>query len=125
MKYPVNTYAKALAEASASPKADGAKIVRNFLAIVRKNGDEAHLRAILRAAEQLVARKTTARKITVESARKLMKPAHTILKDIIRANDVVEERINPELVAGLKIIINEELQFDGSLKGRLDKMLSS
>jgi len=125
MKYSVNTYAKALAEAAADPKTDDAKIMRNFLAIVRKNGDEAHLRAIVHAAERMLWEKTGVRKITVESARALLKPAHTLVKDILKPRDVVEEKIDPSLIAGVKIIVNEELQFDGSLKGRLDHMLSS
>jgi F0F1-type ATP synthase delta subunit len=36
---------------------------------------------------------------------------------------VVEDRIDPALFAGLRIIIDDEKQFDGSLKGKLDKML--
>jgi F0F1-type ATP synthase delta subunit len=38
---------------------------------------------------------------------------------------VVEERIDPELIAGIRIILNDELQFDGSLKHKLNRALGS
>ncbi len=124
MKYSVNVYAKALAEAAAKPSADVGKITKNFLALLRANGDEQRLGAILRAAERLLWKMTDARKVTVASARKLPKPAKTLFEELLKKNDIVEEVIDPALVAGVTVTVNEELQFDGSLKGRLDKMFA-
>ena len=35
---------------------------------------------------------------------------------------VVKEKINPELIAGVKIIINNSKQFDASMKSKLQKI---
>jgi F0F1-type ATP synthase delta subunit len=32
--------------------------------------------------------------------------------------------VRPELVAGLTITINDDLRFDGSLKGKIDKLFN-
>ena len=124
MKYSVNAYAKALAEAALDGKAHAPEVIKNFLALVRKNGDEAHMRSIIAAAERFMWKKSALRKVTVESARKLKQPVHALFREIIGSNDVVEERINAALVAGVRITINEEMQLDGSLRGTLDKLFS-
>ena len=58
------------------------------------------------------------KKIVLEMARQ----NKVILKSVIKKNDVVEEKINPELIAGIKIIIDNERQLDFSLKNKLDKI---
>lgn len=125
MKYSVNTYAKALAEVAMDPKTNEAEAIKNFLALVRRNGDESHLRNIVAAAARLMWGKAGMRKVTIESARKLAYPAKTMFSSFIKPQDIVEEKINSELVAGVRIIVNEDLQFDGSLKGKLDKLFST
>ena len=53
MKYPAHIYAKALVEVLAVSDGSKAKedvAAENFLALVRKNGDEGHLRKILEEA---------------------------------------------------------------------------
>jgi len=42
-----------------------------------------------------------------------------------KAGDVVEARIDPDLIAGIKITVNDEMQFDGSLKSKLNKVLGA
>ncbi len=39
----------------------------------------------------------------------------------VKPDDVIEERIDQELIAGIRIILDDELQFDGSLKNKLEK----
>jgi len=125
MKYPANTYAQALVEAIVAPKADPAKIQKNFLAIIRKNGDEGRLKAILESAERLLGKKTGDRKVIVESARPLTGSVKSLFGNFLRSSDSVETKIHPELVAGVRITVNDELQFDGSLKGKLDILLNA
>jgi len=38
------------------------------------------------------------------------------MKQFVKAGDVVEERIDPNLIAGIRITLMKSLQFDGSLK---------
>ncbi|HUC31553.1 MAG TPA: F0F1 ATP synthase subunit delta [Candidatus Paceibacterota bacterium] len=129
MKYAPHVYAKALVEVLSDTKSTGAKddavIAKNFIALVKKNGDEAHLKKILEEASRFARGKSGVRKVAIESARALQPSQRKAVEHFIKPGDVVEERIDTELVAGIKIILNDELQFDGSLKHKLDRMLGS
>lgn len=129
MKYPAHIYAKALAEVIVGAKGKSEKvqdaIVANFIALVRRNGDEAHLRKLVEEAARFTRGKSGVRKVTIGSARSLTPARKKALQHFINSGDVVEEVIDPELVAGVKVIVNDELQFDGSLKGKLDKLFGN
>jgi F0F1-type ATP synthase delta subunit len=64
-------------------------------------------------------------KAVVESARPLKQPPKTLLRGIFKAHDVIEDRVSPELVAGIKITVDDERQFDGSLRAKLDAMFGN
>ncbi len=126
MKYPAHIYAKALVAVLADTDKTGAeeaRIAENFLALVRKSGDEMYLRKILEEASRFARGKGGVRKVTVESARVLTKAQHDDVSRFIKKEDVVEERVDASLIAGIKITLNDELQFDGSLKNKLSKAL--
>ena len=129
MKYPAHIYAKALVEVLGDEDHHAMKeqdrVAKNFLAIVRKNGDEGYLRKILEEAAVMARGKSGVRQVTIESARELGAAQKATLKHFIQPGDVVEERIDPELIAGVKITVNDELQFDGSLRNKLNKALGS
>lgn len=122
MKYPAHIYAKALAEAIVATKGKAAEdaVVRNFIALVRRNGDEGHIRKLVEEAARMVRGKSGVRKVTIETARPSSEAQKKALRQFIKGGDIVEERIDPSLVAGVKIILDDELQFDGSLKGKMD-----
>jgi F0F1-type ATP synthase delta subunit len=127
MKYPAHIYAKALAEvignsSKESNAKESATIVKNFLALVRRNGDEAHLRAIVEEAARFARGKAGIRKVSVESARALTAAQEKEVGKFLKTGDVVERTIDPELIAGIRIVLNDEMQFDGSLRGKLDKV---
>jgi F0F1-type ATP synthase delta subunit len=125
MKYPAHIYAKALVEVLADAKKAGvkdeSKFADNFLALVRKNGDEMHLRKILEEAARFARGKSGIRKVTLESARALSVEQRATVATFTKDDDVIEERIDPELIAGIRILLDDELQFDGSLKNKLEK----
>ena len=122
MKYPINYYAKALAEAIISQKGNAGQIGRNFIAILKKNGDGTHARNIIAETERLLRVKDGTKKIVLTSARLLKKTPKDILGGILGPNDVCETEVHPELIAGLTVTINDDFRFDGSLKGKLDKL---
>ncbi len=132
MKYPAHIYAKALVAvlsghagaAGHEPHRDE-EIAKNFLALVRKNGDEAHLQKILEEASRFARGKSGVRKVTIASARILQPPQRKALVHFMKPGDVVEERVDPDLIAGIKIVLDDELQFDGSLKNKLNQVLGS
>ena len=124
MKYPAHIYAKALAEAIAHAKGKAAEdaVLKNFIALVRRNGDEGNIRKLVEEAARMVRGKSGVRKVTIETARAQGAAQRKSLRRFIKEGDIVEERIDPTLVAGVKIILDDELQFDGSLKGKMDKI---
>ncbi len=127
MKYPAHIYAKALSEvigdtSKKTTEKEAAAIVKNFLELVRRNGDESHLRKILEEAARFARGKAGIRKVSVESARALNAAQEKEVKTFLTAGDVVERTIDPALIAGIRIIVNDEMQFDGSLRGKLDKV---
>jgi len=126
MKYPAHMYAKALVEVLGDPKAkNDTLIAKNFLALVERNGDGGHLRKILEEASRFARGKSGVRNVTIESARELNASQKNAMKQFVKAGDVVEERIDPNLIAGIRITLNEELQFDGSLKNKLNRVLGT
>ena len=124
MKYSAYFYAKAFAELASRKltHAEEAKFVKNFLAVIAKNNDSHELKKILGATEKMVREKTGTRKIILESARDIKKTPREILGKFLRASDVTEIKINPDLVAGIRLTVNDNEQFDGSLKRKLEKL---
>jgi len=106
MKHKAKEYAKALAEVKKFN-------LKNFLRLLEKNGDRKKLKEIVALAEKMLYRK-----ITIETARKV-KVAWPKKK-----SDLIEEKINPSLIAGVKITVNGEKQLDFSLKNKLEKIFN-
>jgi F0F1-type ATP synthase delta subunit len=123
MKYLVKDYAKSLAELSLDSKNKKEEVmVHNFLSLLEKNRDISGVNKILDLAGSIYFKKSGKKKIVVEAARQLTAGNKKILKSIVREGDVAEERINPELLAGIKIVVNNEKQFDGSILNKIKKL---
>ena len=121
MKYPVRAYARALAEAAAgtlSP-AEEKKIISNFLGLVRRNGDTHGLPQMLSAAGKLLREKDGRRKVVIESARPFA-GLSARFRGLLRKTDEVEERLEPALIAGVRITVDDEMRFDGGLRRKID-----
>ena len=124
MKHQASIYAKALVEAAASvPKEKDDAVVSNFLKLVKKNGDMGQVDKIVRLAQKSMAKRYGRRILSVESARPLGRNLDFI-KKIAKKEDIIEEKINPGIIAGVKITINGEMQFDGSLDRKLKKLFA-
>ena len=124
MKYPINSYAKALAEAILSKDGNSKQIEKNFIAVLRKNGDESHAWKIIKESEIVLRKKDGTKKIVLRSARPLKKSPKDILGEMLGPEDVCEVAVSPDLIAGMTITVNDDLRFDGSLKGKIDKIFS-
>lgn len=125
MKYSAKTYAQAFTAAVGKPLAPEQEhaIIKNFLALIKKNGDSYNLKKIVAKAEKLLRAKTGKRKVIVETARPVKK-LETLLRTITKKSDIIEERVNPDIIAGVRVTVNDEEQFDGSLKRKLQKLFT-
>ncbi|MFA6190288.1 MAG: F0F1 ATP synthase subunit delta [Candidatus Staskawiczbacteria bacterium] len=120
-------YAKALAEILSKKGGVSAteekKIVNNFVKFLEKNGQIGRSKEILELAENLLLAKQGKRKITFETARAITTSQKKVLEKVINKGDIVKEKINPQLIAGIKIIINNSQQFDASMQSKLNNIL--
>lgn len=116
-------YAEALAGVILEKNYEGPererRIVKRFLDLLERDGQMRHAKEIVAQAQDLFIKKTGRRKITLETARKVDKKA--LLTALMDAGDVVEEKTNKDLIAGIKIIIDYK-QLDMSLKNKLQKI---
>lgn len=100
-------------------------VIERFIASIRKHNDWARRNNIIRACEKKMRQRDGKELITIESARELSLAQREKLSLAWKGkNQDIEYRINPSLIAGVKIVIDEEKQFDGSLRRKLDKMFS-
>lgn len=121
MKYGYRLYAEALADAiGKDPKGPAEKKIRtNFIALLQKNGDMSQLSRILGETERILMRRSGRRRVMLETARPPTPANRAEIKKLFEARDSVEERITPELVAGIRVTVNDELQWDGSLAKKI------
>jgi len=115
-------YAKALAEIVAKKGIDEKKVISNFVKLLVSSGYENKSKEILELAEDIILAKQGKRKITFETVRKSTPSQNKLLEKFVKKGDIVKEKINPELIAGIKIIINDSKQFDASMQSKLQKI---
>lgn len=123
MKYKVKIYAKALVALLSAKSVDEKEIITNFLKLLEKDRALKKAREIITLAETLFLQKHGNKKIIVETARKV--DVKELLHHFVKKGDIVEERLRPELIAGIKIIVNGEKQIDNSLLRKLDTLYVS
>ncbi len=126
MKYAPLLYAKALADAilGAAHTTDEEKILKNFLNVVRKNGDERELRKIVGIAEKFIVQNSGGKLVEVTTAREVKRPTE-LLKTIVDPQDVLRETIDPNIVSGIKITVNDEREFDATLTKKLNALFNT
>lgn len=120
MKYKAKIYAKALADSILDSKAENKKIINNFLKLLERNQDLKKSEEIVLIAENMLLKKTGNKKVILEIARKI--DTKDAVKDFVKKGDVIEEKINPKLVAGIKVIVNNDKQLDFSLLRKLENI---
>lgn len=121
MKHRAKVYAKTLADLMIEKKTEAQeeKIVENFLKLLEKNGDMKKAKDIVSLAENMFIKKTGRRKVLLETARRLEKKE--ILKSFERAGDIVQQKIDKNLIAGIKITVNDK-QLDFSMRKKIQEL---
>jgi len=123
MKYSLQIYAKAFSGVAAKPSAKSDVLVKNLLALIKKNNDPHLLKKIYARAEKLVREQIGKRKIVIETARPI-ENVDKVIGKIIKKDDIFIEKINPDLIAGIKVVVNDEMQFDGSMQKKIKNLFS-
>ncbi len=110
MKYAADLYAKAFLETKADPK--------RLLAVVKKNGDLLGLHKIVAAIETLLVKKAGGHIVHLEFAR----TNELADKFVFSPKDRVSISINPALIAGVRITIDGEKEFDNSFQRKVNQL---
>ncbi|OGZ70236.1 MAG: hypothetical protein A2904_00745 [Candidatus Staskawiczbacteria bacterium RIFCSPLOWO2_01_FULL_33_9] len=124
MKYKSKEYAKALVWLILKEKSpvQEKKLTDNFLKLLEKNGDNIKIKEILNLTETLFFKQTGRKKIILETARKMSSKQKDLFSHLVKKGDIVQEKINEDLIAGVKIIINNEKQIDFSMQKKLQNI---
>lgn len=126
MKYTPSQYGQALAELLAdAPRHRAAAIIRNALAILRKNKDMRFLGRIVRAAERAWLQRHGMRKIAVASASGVPQTVKKEIEAALGAKTLWEETVDSRILGGIRIVVDDELLIDASAQRRLGRMFGS
>lgn len=121
MRYSIRQYAEALLLALEDKnRRERREVIGRFLVVLRKKRDGAKLTQIIKTLELLQLKKEGLHKVVLESASPPGLKIKTEVEKILGKKIFIEERINPELMAGIRILVDEEIFIDASAKRRLD-----
>ena len=125
MKYSSKQYAAALLEAlRGRPDKEHSKIMRNFLVILAKNGERSKLSSIIRDAERGYYKELGFKKVVIETTSKASPAIKKEVQRILGKKISISEKINPELLAGIKILIDDSILIDASAQSKIQRMLN-
>jgi len=121
MKYNYKIYARALVSAldEAQDLVQKEKIIKNFLSLVQKNKDARQLKKIIDFASKIIYKKEGRQRIILETARP-QNNLKNLFQKFFNEKDIIEEKINPNILAGLRIVFDDEKELDFSFKKRLE-----
>lgn len=126
MKYPARVYARAMLEAleSASPKEHRA-IMRECLRVLERTGDISRAPLIVKEIEKMFSKKYGGHHVHIELAHPAKKALYDAFIKQFSEHDHVRFSINPSLIAGSRITIDDTRELDYSLSSRLRALFTS
>lgn len=97
-------------------------MVRNFLGMLKRNGDFSRLSEILRFIERFFYKKNGITKVEVTTAREAKKEFESELHERFDKKAEISFTVQPGIIGGTVIKINDETLIDASVKRRIDKL---
>ncbi len=123
MRYSVKQYAATLVSAlQGKSDKDEKKVIANFFDLLRRNGDFVKRREIFKEIERVVRKSDGVRKVVLETASPVSPETKREVEKNLGAKAVFEESINPDVIGGIKLLIDDEYLIDATVKHQLDKM---
>lgn len=125
MRYSSELYAKSLFEIlEMSKPSEHAGVISKFLKIVDKNGDSSRLRTIVASFEKMVIRSGGGKIVELSTAREIDKDLKDQLLKMFDRKDMIRVNIDPKLVAGVRVLLDEEMELDYSLARKFRKLFT-
>lgn len=126
MKYAPRFYARAFLAAleNAHTQKEREACIQQLCTALQSYGDMPHAKEVVDVVERMLVEKAGGRMAEIESARPLTSKAKKTVAKLFHLKDVVRERVNPGLIAGIRVTLDGEREFDGSLKRKLDRLFN-
>lgn len=125
MKYSPRLYAKAFQKAlSYAPEDTNTfrRLISSLKSLLIKTGDIRRAEKVIDEIERLLIQARGGRRIVVETARKQKPDLEKRISFLGGERDSIIHKINPSLIAGMRIVADGELEFDVSLKKKLEHL---
>lgn len=124
MKYTPRHYAESLYNALEHKEGTVRRdVLSRFMIVLHKNHDAKHVRRILVEYEKLYLQKHNLRKIDIVSASPLESGMKQDIESIL-GKALLTESVDPELVAGLSITVDDEYLIDASAKTMISNLFT-
>ncbi|MCX6721615.1 MAG: F0F1 ATP synthase subunit delta [Candidatus Staskawiczbacteria bacterium] len=117
--FPADGVDSLVAEVAIKGTADENKVAKNLVKVLVSAGLEEKFKNVLSVAEDFILVSQGRRKIIFETARAVTPSQRKLMDSIVKKGDKIKEKINPDLIAGIKIIINGSKQLDASMQHKL------
>lgn len=123
MRYSPRQYAAALlALLKGRSEVEQQRLQKQFLVLVGQKGDSRRLGLILKEVEKQDLREQGLKKVLVETPDPVTPQIKKGIRAVLGKDILIQEKINPGLIAGIKILINDEILVDASAKTQLRKL---
>jgi len=125
MKYSAKQYAIAFLEAAKEKKRGEENLIKNFLEIILKNNDWSLLPQILKEVEKEYLKREGLKKVVLESTTLIAEKVVNRIEEIFGNKVLIKQKINPSLLAGIRILINDQIVIDATGRKQIEKIFSS
>ncbi len=123
MKHSPRQYAEALYLAlDGKAPARRAEILKNFMKVLDKNHDSNLAKRILIDFEKVTLAKEGVKKVDIESASPLTESVRKDIETKLGGKVLMTEKVNPELIAGLTILVNDSRFIDASARTQINNI---
>lgn len=122
-KLSLTTLARALADIASERMSEEKekRAVHEFIKLISKSGMMSKSDNIINLAREYLLKKKGNRVVVVQTPRTINHLQKKLTGAFLKSGDKISYEINPDLIAGIKITINDEKQLDFSLKRKLEE----
>lgn len=125
-RFTAKQYATALFESVQEAKpSEQEMVIKSFAAVLAKHYDRSLFAKIAMQLKKLERSHAGAHEVVVTSARPLDKSVIAQIAEKVGKNSRIKEVIDPWVLGGMKVLINDELVIDGTLKTRIARMVGA
>lgn len=123
----IKSYARALAELAAEklPPAEEKKVVERFMQLLTEKGLAGQAGSIASLAEEYLLESQGHHTVVLETAREMTPAQRKSALRFAGPQDRVQEKVTPELLAGIRITIDGKQQLDYSARRKIDTMFQT